>query len=164
MPRISTSAAGGKNVCAFLDMLAWSEGTRTSRYTKDDGYDVVVGGLDSPNTFINYAGHPNILVTVNKQGLKSTAAGRYQLLFRWWGPYRDLLQLKDFSPESQDRVAIQQIRERGALGDIQAGRVRDAISKCSNIWASLPGAGYGQREHRIEDLVQQYRTAGGVVA
>ncbi|NMZ77658.1 glycoside hydrolase family 104 protein, partial [Pseudomonas nitroreducens] len=121
MPRINSSAAGGKNVLAFLDMLAWSEGTRTSRYTKDDGYDVIVGGLDSPNTFSNYAGHPNVLVTVNMQGLKSTAAGRYQLLFRWWKPYRDLLQLKDFSPESQDRVAIQQIRERGALGDIQAG-------------------------------------------
>lgn len=164
MPRISAANAGGKNVLAFLDMLAWSEGTRTSRYTKDDGYDVVVGGIDSPNTFGNYAGHPNILVTVNNQGLKSTAAGRYQLLFRWWKPYRDLLQLKDFSPESQDRVAIQQIRERGALGDIQAGRVRSAIAKCSNIWASLPGAGYGQREHRLEDLVQQYRAAGGVVA
>lgn len=164
MAVISVSAAGGKNVVAFLDMLAWSEGTRTSRYTQDDGYDVVVGGIDSPNVFSNYAGHPNILVTVNKQGLKSTAAGRYQLLFRWWKPYRDLLQLKDFSPESQDRVAIQQIRERGALGDIQAGRVRDAITKCANIWASLPGAGYGQPEHKLEDLVQQYRAAGGVVA
>lgn len=164
MARISVSAAGGKNVLAFLDMLAWSEGTRTSRYTKDDGYDVVVGGINSPNTFSSYAGHPNVLVTVNKQGLKSTAAGRYQLLFRWWKPYRDMLLLKDFSPESQDRVAIQQIRERGALGDIQAGRVREAIAKCRNIWASLPGAGYQQREHRLEDLVKQYRSAGGVEA
>lgn len=164
MAAISVSAAGGKNAVAFLDMLAWSEGTRTSRFTKDDGYDVVVGGINSPNTFSSYADHPNILVTVNSQGLKSTAAGRYQLLYRWWKPYRDLLQLKDFSPESQDRVAIQQIRERGALGDIQAGRVREAIAKCSNIWASLPGAGYGQREHKIEDLVQQFRAAGGVVA
>ena len=164
MARISAADAGGKNVLAFLDMLAWSEGTRTSRYTKDDGYDVVVGGINSPNTFSSYAGHPNILVKVNTQGLQSTAAGRYQLLFRWWKPYRDLLQLRDFSPESQDRVAIQQIRERKALDDIKAGRVRDAIAKCANIWASLPGAGYGQREHRLEDLVQQYRAAGGVVA
>lgn len=164
MARISAADAGGKNVLAFLDMLAWSEGTRTSRYTKDDGYDVVVGGINSPNTFSNYAGHPNILVKVNTQGLQSTAAGRYQLLFRWWKPYRDLLQLKDFSPESQDRVAIQQIRERRGLDDIKAGRVREAIAKCRNIWASLPGAGYQQREHRLEDLVQQYRAAGGVVA
>jgi muramidase (phage lysozyme) len=59
MSRISAGNAGGKNVCAFLDMLAWSEGTRTSRYTKDGGYDVVVGSVDSPNTFNNYAGHPN---------------------------------------------------------------------------------------------------------
>lgn len=161
MARITASAAGGKNVCAFLDMLAWSEGTRTSRYTRDDGYDVVVGGIDSPNTFGNYAGHPNILVKVNRQGLQSTAAGRYQLLFRWWKPYRALLQLKDFSPESQDRVAIQQIRERRALGDIQEGRVREAITKCASIWASLPGNSYQQRQHSLADLEKAYFNAGG---
>ncbi|KAF1061063.1 MAG: hypothetical protein GAK45_02337 [Pseudomonas citronellolis] len=163
MPRITSAAAGGQNVCAFLDMLAWSEGTSISRYTKDEGYDVVVGGLDSPNIFTSYAGHPNLLVKVN-DSLSSTAAGRYQLLFRWWKPYRDLLGLKDFSPVSQDLVAIQQIRERKALDDIKAGRVRDAIAKCSNIWASLPGNAYGQRQHKVEDLVAQYRAAGGVVA
>ncbi|WP_256205145.1 hypothetical protein [Pseudomonas sp. AAC] len=51
MPRISAGNAGGKNVCAFLDMLAWSESARTSRFTKGGGYDVAVGGTDSPNTF-----------------------------------------------------------------------------------------------------------------
>lgn len=164
MARISQNAAGGRNVLAFLDMLAFSEGTVTSRYTRDDGYDVIVGGLDSPNTFIGYADHPGILVTVNTKGLKSTAAGRYQLLKRWWGPYRKLLSLPDFSPVSQDMVAIQQIRERGALPDIAAGNIATAIDKVSNIWASLPGAGYGQREHKLEDLLKRYQGAGGVLA
>ena len=27
------------------------------------------------------------------------------------------------------------------------GDIRQAIDRCSNIWASLPGAGYGQFEH-----------------
>ncbi|HGE5970355.1 TPA: glycoside hydrolase family protein, partial [Escherichia coli] len=78
--------------------------------------------------------------------------------------YRKQLALPDFSPLSQDRLAIQLIRERGALDDIRAGRIERAISRCRNIWASLPGAGYGQREHPLEKLVTVWRTAGGVPA
>jgi len=164
MARISEKAAGGCNVLAFLDMLSFSEGTVTSKFTRDDGYDVIVGGVDSPNTFTSYADHPGILVTVNTKGLKSTAAGRYQLLKRWWEPYRKLLALKDFSPVSQDVIAIQQIRERGALDDVMVGNIAVAIGKVSNIWASLPGAGYGQPEHKLEDLLVRYTAAGGLVA
>ena len=47
--------------------------------------------------------------------------------------------------ESQDAVALQQIAERGAMIDRED--IRQAIDRCSNIWASLPGAGYGQSEH-----------------
>ncbi|WP_341959155.1 glycoside hydrolase family 104 protein [Pseudomonas sp. RC10] len=164
MARISEKAAGGRNVLAFLDMLSFSEGTVTSRFTRDDGYDVIVGGLNSPNTFTSYADHPGVLVTVNSKGLKSSAAGRYQLLQRWWPPYKKLLALKDFSPVNQDLVAIQQIRERGALHDVMVGNIAEAISKVSNIWASLPGAGYGQHEHKLEDLIARYQAAGGVLA
>ena len=39
---------------------------------------------------------------------------------------------------------MQQIKERGALPMIDRGDIRQAIDRCSNIWASLPGAGYGQ--------------------
>ena len=42
--------------------------------------------------------------------LKSTGAGRYQLLSRWWDAYRKQLGLKDFSPKSQDAVALQPLR------------------------------------------------------
>ena len=45
---------------------------------------------------------------------------------------------------SQDAVALQQIKERGALPMIDRGDIRQAIDRCSNIWASLPGAGYGR--------------------
>lgn len=149
------------NIKAFLDMLAWSEGTSTSRYTRNDGYDVVVGGIDSPNTFSSYLDHPGVLVQVNKAGLKSTAAGRYQLLHRYWKVYKEQLGLKDFSPASQDAVAVQQIKERRALPDIEAGRIEQAIMKCSNIWASLPGNGYGQKQHDMAILIDQYQKAGG---
>ena len=62
--------------------------------------------------------------------------------------HRKQFGLKDFSPKSQDAVALQQIKERGALPMIDRGDIRQAIDRCSNIWASLPGAGYGQFEHK----------------
>lgn len=153
MPASKQSA----NLAAFLDMLAFSEGTSNSPTTKDDGYDQVVGRT----RFTSYAAHPNILVPLPKLKISSTAAGRYQLLHRYWVAYRKLLGLKDFSPANQDAIAIQQIRERRALPDIAAGRFDAAVAKCKNIWASLPGAGYGQHEHGLEKLRAYYVTKGG---
>lgn len=100
----------------------------------------------------------------NRRGEKSTASGRYQQLYLYWPHYQKQLALPDFSPLSQDKLAIQLIRERGAIEDIRAGRIERAISRCRNIWASLPGAGYGQREHSLDKLVTVWRTAGGVMA
>ena len=139
---------------AFLDMLAWSEGTDNGRQkTRNHGYDVIVGEL-----FTDYSDHPRKLVTLNPK-LKSTGAGRYQLLSRWWDAYRKQLGLKDFSPKSQDAVALQQIKERGALPMIDRGDIRQAIDRCSNIWASLPGAGYGQFEHKADSLIAKLKRA-----
>ena len=36
---------------------------------------------------------------------------------------------------------------------IDRGDIRQAIDRCSNIWASLPGAGYGQFEHGVDSLI-----------
>jgi len=158
MARIDPTTAGGQNVCAFLDMLAWSE--FTSRIAgSDDGYNVLVGGAIFPS----YADHPRKSVWIKRFNVWSTAAGRYQLLSRYFDVYKKQLSLPDFSPISQDKIAIQQIRERGALHDIKGGQIESAISKCRNIWASLPGAGYGQIEHAIEPLIQQYVKAGGAL-
>ena len=62
--------------------------------------------------------------------------------------------------ESQDAVALQQIKERGALPMIDRGDIRQAIDRCSNIWASLPGAGYGQFEHKADSLIAKFKEAG----
>ena len=125
---------------AFLDMLAWSEGTDNGRQKTEI---MVMTSLWC--LFTDYSDHPRKLVTLNPK-LKSTGAGRYRLLSRWWDAYRKQLGLKDFSPKSQDAVALQQIKERGALPMIDRGDIRQAIDRCSNIWASLPGAGYGRFE------------------
>jgi len=156
MARIEADAAGGKNVVAFLDMLAFSEGTM--KFGRKNGYDVLVGGT----TFEDYSTHPNKVIQVNAK-LRSSAAGRYQLLSRYYKFYKDALHLPDFGPESQDRIAIQQIKEQRAYRLIQEGKLKEAIDRCANIWASLPGAGYGQHEHTYERLEKAYVDAGGTL-
>ena len=37
---------------------------------------------------------------------------------------------------------------------IDRGDIRQAIDRCSNIWASLPGAGYGRFEHKLTAWLQ----------
>lgn len=144
------------NIKAFLDMLAFSEGT--SRLGNQNGYNVIVG-----NTFFtDYSNHPHKLVKVN-ENLSSTAAGRYQVLARYFDAYKKQLNLPDFSPASQDAIAIQQIKECNAFADIIAGRFFVAVKKCAHIWASLPTAGYGQRENNIDVLKQAYILHGGTL-
>ena len=63
-------------------MLAWSEESITDvRKPEIMVSDVIVGG----ELFTDYSDHPRKLVTLNPK-LKSTGAGRYQLLSRWWMP------------------------------------------------------------------------------
>ena len=60
------------------------------RKPENHGYDVIVGG----ELFTDYSDHPRKLVTLNPK-LKSTGAGRYQLLPAG-GRHRKQLGLKDF--------------------------------------------------------------------
>ena len=144
---------------AFLDMLAWSEGTDNGRQKPEiHGYDVIVGGklllvLRSPSQTC----HAKPKTQINR---RRTLPASFPLVgclpqqTAW---------LKDFSPKSQDAVALQQIKERGALPMIDRGDIRQAIDRCSNIWASLPGAGYGQFEHKADSLIAKFKEAGGTV-
>ena len=59
---------------------------------------------------------------------------------------------------------MQQIKERGALPMIDRGDIRQAIDRCSNIWASLPGAGWGNsRSGEADSLIAKFKEAGGTV-
>lgn len=145
------------NQKAFLDMLAFSEGT-----SGPSGYQTLFGG----GIFQDMSDHPRQrFAFTNSRGeqLYTTAAGRYQFLVRTWDSLRDKLNLPDFGPDSQDAAALELVRQRGALADVQAGRVTDAITKCAPIWASLPGAGYAQHENKLSALVAQYSAAGGSI-
>jgi muramidase (phage lysozyme) len=156
------------NVKAFLDMLAYSEGT-----SGPDGYRTLFGG----GLFDDFADHPRRAFQFkNKLGqrLWTTAAGRYQFMAispipgtsqftksNTWDTLKAKLSLPDFSPESQDLAALELVRQRGALTDVQAGRFNAAVTKCAPIWASLPGAGYAQTERKFSTLVAAFQSAGG---
>lgn len=165
MPRITAELAGGLNRCAFLDMVTQSEIGAALLLKSDDGYNVIVGSTpEAPILFpclvdgsINYSVHPHMY----QKKQNSTAAGRYQELWANWVSYSASLGLADFSPVSQDRMALQQIKEAGAFALIDAGSIAKAIAACAHLWASFAGAGYGQHEQKLANLIQWYETAGG---
>lgn len=139
-------------VKAFLDLIAWSEGA---------GYDTIVTGVRGPEVFTDFSDHPfaggrQPQVIRRVPLLTSTAAGRYQILLRFWEAYKGELGLTDFSPASQDAVAIQMIKERGALPLIESGDIAGAIARCSNIWASLPGNNYAQGGKTLAALLDKF--------
>lgn len=158
------------NQAAFLDMLAHSEGTSSSLATRCNGYDVIVTGADGkPEIFTDFSTHPfaggRPSKVINSRGLTSNASGRYQFMIKDWAHYKAQLGLPDFGPESQDKWALQLIRECRALPMIEAGQFAQAVAACAHLWASLPGAGYaGQRENKLADLQAAYVAAGGALA
>jgi muramidase (phage lysozyme) len=152
------------NLKAFLDVVATSELTDRLLRNSDNGYNCLVGSLPNfPRLFYSYADHPRQLIDLPRLGIKSTAAGRYQLLARYFDVYKKQLGLPNFSPESQDAIAIQQIRECKALIYVEAGRFDDAVARVSNIWASLPGSPYGQHTNDLDALRRVFIKAGGTI-
>jgi lysozyme len=137
---------------AFLDLIGWSEGA---------DYNTIVTGVNGPSTFTDFSDHPFAhggSVTVRRVPLLiSTAAGRYQVLAHYFEAYKAQLGLTDFSPASQDAVALQQMKERGVPFLLKEDRVQEAITACSYIWASFPGNSYGQGGKSTEDLLTKYQ-------
>ncbi len=153
------------NLKAFLDTIAFSELGKNLLAESDNGYNVIVGSMPGHMDLMdNYLDHPRKLVNLPKLGIKSTAAGRYQILKKYYDAYKSILGLKDFSPAAQDAIAIQLIKECRAIPDIEAGHFTIACAKCASRWASLPGAGYGQHENTIQKLKEVYIMAGGQLA
>lgn len=128
------------NVRKFLCLITHTEGTdrQGTPYNELFGYD----------NFTGYATHPNIKVTKNHY--TSTAAGRYQILYKTYLG----LKMKDFTPASQDSAAIQLIKNAGAYKYVVAGDWVNAIKATNKIWASLPESPYGQPTYRMEDAIE----------
>lgn len=149
------------NLKAFLDTIAFSEIGPLMLSQSDNGYDVCVGSIPGHLIkFSSYVNHPRI----RSEETNSDAAGRYQFMGRYWEYYKRVLNLPDFGHESQDKWAVQLIRECRAYDLVIAGKFADAVHACRSRWASFPGAGYNQHENSLASLQAAYVKAGGVVA
>src|SRR5690348_11730516 len=128
------TAIANKNVQAFMLMVRKSEGTDAP-----DGYNYLFGS--SPKNKVRFTGfskHPNIAVPF-RNGLSSTAAGAFQILFKTWEEIRIKYNLPDFSPTSQQIACAELISQKNVLQKLIDGDFKTALYACSNIWASLPG-------------------------
>ena len=79
----------------------------------------------------------------------------------WWDAYRKQLGLKDFSPKSQDAVALQQIKERGALPMID--RDPSGNRPLQQYLGFTAGRWLWSFEHKADSLIAKFKEAGGTV-
>jgi lysozyme len=153
------------NLEALLATLSHAEGTdrATDPYRVCYGFHHTIADLsDHPAETGEWMGEE---ITVGAfKGLKSTAAGRYQINRPTWETLKRNLALPDFSPDSQDKAAVELIRRNGALDMVNSGRFVEAIEKCQHTWASLPGNSAGQPQRTLASLTSFYADAGGAFA
>lgn len=136
------------HVKAFLDVIAYAEGTANM---PNKGYNTLFGH----GQFSSFADHPRQRIPFGSTS--SSASGRYQIMDFTWDEEKSKLGLKDFSPVSQDLVALSRILMRGGLDELLKGDIRGAINATRKEWASFPGANYpGQGMKRMEDLLKVY--------
>lgn len=155
------------NAQAFLAMIAHSEGTDRAAdpYRVCYSYRHTIKDLsDHPAITGEWPGESIASLGPAYAGKISTAAGKYQIIKPTWLTCKRALDLPDFSPASQDLAALYLIKRRGALDDIQAGYIAEAIAKCRNEWASLPGGDSGQPQRQLDALLAVFSNAGGFVA
>ncbi len=138
------------NVQAFLKLIRFAEHYPN---TSDDFYDTLYGG----ERFSGYVAHPNKAVT--KWGHTSTSAGAYQILYSTWAEARKWGVVSDFTPPSQDMLAFEKLRSRGALDAVCSGDLATAYGRLGSEWTSLPGA--SQSRMSVEDGRRAFLSYGG---
>lgn len=164
------------NIAAILDTIAHGEGTDRPP-APEDSYrtcfkfqHVIESFMYHPHELRpdgtrEWAGEPltdkQCIDAGFKPGCISSAAGRYQINLPTFERLRTLLNTVGFGPQVQDDMAIQLVKEQGALELVMGGQVTNALEKCSGIWASLPGSTSGQPQAEIADLLHTYMNAGG---
>jgi lysozyme len=139
------------NVRAFLRVIRERESGQG-----DDAYLMVNGG----GRMEGFARHPWHGIPTTR-GAK--ACGAYQFLGTTWAGLCDQYEFPDMSPESQDLGAIALIKERGALSDVIAGRIEEAIAKLRPVWTSLPGASESSHSWTMDKAMAVYTGAGGTI-
>lgn len=172
----SSSTLQEARVRAFLRMIRVGEGT-----TGEKGYEKLFGGGSFIKRGKDWSTHPDIVIHSGKYS--SSAAGAYQIMrytYKWlhgaeldkhnkatgkYQAFHDYIRkfgIKDFSPESQDLLAIiiLKYKDSGALKAITEGHIEKALDITSYEWASLPnshGEGrYGQPTQTLNQALKNF--------
>ena len=149
------------NVQAFLDTISQAEG---------GDYDLKYGGIkgnkNDPWRITDYSTHPG----PGYDG-HTTAAGRYQInRDNWMENGVRKMGLTDFSPHTQDLIAVEGLRQQKTIDSVVAGDMRPSIAKAAKTWNALAqGPGLTNRvkgQHYVpyEDLIAMFKKNGGTVS
>ena len=152
---------------AFLRMIRVGEGT-----IKNDGYAKLFGGSSFIDDYKKtWEDHPGIVIEAKGKDSKgkekmyySSASGAYQVkkdIWNDWGKkFREFYDIKDFSPESQDKFALiilKHKRGKDVIRLIREDKIEDAVKLCQGEWASLPDSPHGQPTVTWETVMTEYK-------
>lgn len=150
------SAPGTPRVTAaekrFLDFIAGGEapGGYNQRFAEPAGQNK----YDLTGMTINQV----IALPANRgNGLVSTASGRYQFLSKTLSEMRDALGLTGnelFTPDMQDYLAVERMRQTRDYDDYMAGRITPErfARNMADEWASLPDPATGKSRYRNQPV------------
>lgn len=121
-------ALQNQNIQAFLRAIRAGESSQG-----EEAYTMLVYG----GTFSDFSTHPKIFKPIPGSHLKTSAAGAYQITYTTWLWLHVLAGVSDFSPRSQDLMAIAYLRKLGALSLIRDGRYAEAVELCRPVWEAI---------------------------
>lgn len=104
-------------------------------------WNIIYGG----GHFGDYSAHPRKYVEITSgpnKGKKSSAAGKYQITATTYDRVAPKLGISDFSPASQQQIALYLAREEYGPNldqDLKDGKIAHVARKLSGVWTSLPG-------------------------
>lgn len=158
-----SDALQNPNVRGFLGMIR--------QFESHGDYSILYGG----GHFTDYSTHPDVRVPfVNRNkplhadgtpNDYSTAAGAYQITHPTWLLWSAVPGAPtDFTPASQDYLAVVGLQLIGALQDIIDGNFYTALDTASGTWASLPGSTAQQNPKSVQTVQNAYLNFGGTIA
>jgi muramidase (phage lysozyme) len=155
---MSLSGVRYRSILNSRQVQAWLHVIRHGESSHDDSaWTVINGGAH----FTDYAAHPFAGLRTTEGG---RAAGAFQFIPTTWGEAAADCGLTDFGPEAQQIAALWATDRRGALDDVLAGHIDEAVAKCRQEWTSLPGAAEASGRYTLAGARQVFTGYGGTLA
>lgn len=156
LPQIRDVWNRDANVRAFSYVLRRGESS-----LKPVAYTMRWPGLGKPVAyFSDFSKHPRIFEPTYG-GLKSSAAGAYQITATTYDDFAPRLGITSFTPEDQDALYVAIVESEGALADVMRGDLDAAIPKLLNRWTSLPDAAENFGRYTMAEAWRIFQEYGG---